>query len=412
MSLSNQIITLKILHTADWHLGKKLDFFSRLPEQVEVMEEICQIADDEAVDMVIVAGDLFDAFNPPTEAIDLLYKTLKRLTNNGQRPVIAIAGNHDSPSLIDAPDPLAREIGIIMIGYPNAEIRPFELEHFKINQTDKGFFEIQLKHLDYPVRVMHTAYANEQRLKEYLGEEKDLMLNQILADHWQETTSRYCDDKGVNLLATHLYMMKRGGELIEEPEGEKPIKIGNADLVYTEAIPPQVQYTALGHLHGYRNVGSQEKPVIYSSSPLAYSFSEAGQQKYVSIVEAEPGVPVSLKKISLKKGKQLARKTFDDIQKAVDWLSENRDTLVELTIESDHFMTATARKRLYETHKGIIHLIPKVKMAGDDEHQYKKINLSDDIRSLFKDYFKSKNEGQEPNEEIMGLFDEILKESL
>lgn len=403
---------MKILHTADWHLGKRLDFFSRLPEQVEVMEEICQIADEEAVDMVIVAGDLYDAFNPPTEAIDLLYKTLTRLTNHGRRPVIAIAGNHDSPGLIDAPDPLAREIGIIMIGYPNAEIRPFDLKHFKVTQSDKGFFEIQMKHLGYPVRVMHTAYANEQRLKEYLGEEKDLMLNQILADHWKETAEKYCDDSGVNLLTAHLYMMKRGGEMPDEPEGEKPIKIGNADLVYTEAIPPQIQYTALGHLHGHRSVGGQEKPVIYSSSPLAYSFSEAGQQKYVSVVEAEPGKSITLKKVSLTKGRQLARKTFDDIQKAVDWLSDNRETLVELTIVSDSFMTASDRRKLNEVHKGIIHLIPRVKMAGNDERHHKEINLSDDIRSLFKDYFKSKNEGQEPNEEIMELFNEVLREKV
>lgn len=401
---------MKILHTADWHLGKKLDFFSRLPEQDEVMEEICQIAEAEKVDMVLVAGDLFDAFNPPTEAIDLLYKTLKRLTHNGQRPVIAIAGNHDSPGLIDAPDPLAREIGIIMIGYPNAVIRPFESEYFKISQTDQGFIEIQFSHLDYPVRLIHTAYANEQRLKEYLGEEKELKFNQILAENWQETAQKYCDIQGVNLMTAHLYMMKRGGEILEEPEGEKPIKIGNADMVYAEAVPSAIQYTALGHLHGFRNIGGSEKPVVYASSPLAYSFFEAGQQKYVAVVDVEPGKPVELKKIPLTQGKPLARKTFDNIQKAVDWLSENRDTLVELTIESDSFMTATDRKRLYETHKGIIRLIPRVKKTGDDENESKEINLSEDIRSLFRDYFKSKNEGQEPNEEIMNLFDEVLRE--
>ena len=79
---------MKILHTADWHLGKRLDSFSRLEEQKIVLDEICIIADEQAVDAVIVAGDLFDAFNPPVEAIELLYKTLKRLTNNGKRPAV------------------------------------------------------------------------------------------------------------------------------------------------------------------------------------------------------------------------------------------------------------------------------------------------------------------------------------
>ena len=101
---------MKILHTSDWHLGKRLEEFSRLEEQKAVMQEICEIAEREQADAVIVAGDLFDTFNPPTEAIDLLYKTLKRLTANGRRPVIAIAGNHDSPDRIEAPDPLARDL--------------------------------------------------------------------------------------------------------------------------------------------------------------------------------------------------------------------------------------------------------------------------------------------------------------
>lgn len=72
---------MRILHTADWHLGKRLEDFSRLDEQFVVMNEICEIADREHVDIVLVSGDLFDTFNPPTEAVDLFYKTLKRLSN-------------------------------------------------------------------------------------------------------------------------------------------------------------------------------------------------------------------------------------------------------------------------------------------------------------------------------------------
>src|SRR5690606_37531581 len=135
---------MKILHTADWHLGKRLDNFSRLEEQIEVMNEIISIADEQNVDLVLVAGDLFDAFHPSTEAIDLFYKTVKRLAKNGKRPVIAIAGNHDSPSFIDAPDPLARECGIILIGYPNQKVQEYALENFRITISEKGFLEIQL----------------------------------------------------------------------------------------------------------------------------------------------------------------------------------------------------------------------------------------------------------------------------
>lgn len=106
-----------------------------------------------------------------------------------------------------------------------------------------------------------------------------MLLNEVLAENWKTISDQFCDTSGVNLLTTHLYMNQRGKELIEEPEGEKPIKIGNADMIYSDAIPSQIQYTALGHIHGHKNIGTEEKPVIYSSSPLCYSFSEAGQKK-------------------------------------------------------------------------------------------------------------------------------------
>jgi len=401
---------MKILHTADWHLGKRLENFSRLEEQKLVMNELQEIADAENVDLILVAGDLFDNFNPSSEAVELFYKTLKQLSKNGERPVVAIAGNHDSPDRIDAPNPLAKECGIILIGYPNAEIPIFELEHFKITKTDEGFIELKLNQFDYPIRILHTAYANEIRLKEYLGEDnKELALNQILKDSWQNIAENYCDENGVNILLTHLFMMKKGMPKPEEPEGEKPIMIGNADLIYSEIIPERIQYSALGHLHNYQNIGTVEKPVVYSSSSLCYSFSEARQTKSVTIIEAEPNQNVTIKNIALTQGKSLFRKTFDEVEKALDWLKENSDSLVELTFESDSFLKAEDRKLLYQTHHGIIHLIPKLKNDIVDSTQTdKSINLNQDIQDLFKDYFKSRNQNQEPNEELMSIFKEII----
>ena len=399
---------MKILHTADWHLGKKLDGFSRLEEQILVMNEIVEIADEQQVDLVLIAGDLFDNFNPSVEAVELFYKTLKRLSNNGKRPVVAISGNHDSPSLIDAPDPLARECGIILIGYPNAKIQEFELNDFKISKSVEGMIELKLNSFDFPIRIIHTPYANEIRLKQYFGENKEEALNEVLATNWKNIANEFCNENGVNLLMAHLYMNQKGTEILEEPEGEKPIKIGNADMIFSEAIPSQIQYTALGHLHGFRNIGTEEKPVVYSSSPLCYSFSEAGQTKYISIIEAEPNQTVSYNQIELKHGKPLIRKTFDDVNLAVEWLSENQNALVELTLESDSFLKADERKLIYQTHNGIIHLIPKVKNQEIETVEYKFADQTKDMKELFADYFKSKNGNQEPNDEIKDLFNEIL----
>jgi exonuclease SbcD len=163
---------MKLLHTSDWHLGKRLDNFSRFDEQQAVMNEICEIAEREKVNAVIIAGDLFDTYNPPVEAVDLFYKTLKRLSDEGKRAVICIAGNHDSPERIEAPDPLARECGIIFAGLPETEVSPFELKNgMKVKKSDKGFLEAEVPGCSTLLRILLTPYVSEQRLKKYLGNE-------------------------------------------------------------------------------------------------------------------------------------------------------------------------------------------------------------------------------------------------
>jgi exonuclease SbcD len=399
--------SMRILHTADWHLGKRLDYYSRLEEQKAALGEICQIADEKEADLVIIAGDLFDTYNPPNEATEHLYKTLKKLAKNGKVPVVAIAGNHDSPDRVNVADVLARENGIIFIGHPTDKVPHFEIENgFKLQKSEPGFIELNLPNGKFPARILHTAFANERRLKEYFGEDKQQPLQESLSKKWKKLADTYCDEDGVNILATHLYMMKHGEELSEEPDGEKPLHIGNADVVYSDAVPKQIQYTALGHLHRYQDVGA-DQPAIYSSSLLRYSFSEAGQQKYVSIVDAEPGEPVQADRVPLKSGKNLKKKTFHSTDEAVDWLSGNQDCLAELTLETDEFLKSEDRKRLYQAHDGIIYLIPKVKNTNSRLNSNDEINLDQNIQSLFRDYFKAKNDGQEPNDDLMSLFNEI-----
>jgi exonuclease SbcD len=365
------------------------------------------------VDAVLVAGDLFDTFNPPTEAVDLFYKTLKRLAAEGQRPVIAIAGNHDSPDRIEAPDPLARECGIIFAGYPNSVIAPFELESgLKVLQSDEGFLELQLPGRSVPLRILHTSYANEYRLKTFLGHENsEEELRAVLQEKWQKLAEQYCDEKGINILVSHLFMVKKGDELPEEPEDEKPIlHVGGAQAVYSENIPKQIQYTALGHLHRMHRVDSVPCLVYYGGSPLSYSFAEANQKKYVLIIDAVPGEAAKVQEVELTKGKRLLRKRAEGLDEALQWLGENQDALVELTLVTETFLTAMERRKLNAAHPGIIAIIPEVTDAESlVGSQQKQIDLSQSMEALFRDYFRHEK-GQEPNEDLMNLFTEILAE--
>ena len=404
---------MKILHTADWHLGKRLEKFSRLEEQREVLEEIIGLADEHQVDVVLIAGDLFDNFNPANEAVELFYKTLKRLSNNGRRAVIAIAGNHDSPERIGAPDPLGRECGIFFSGFPHSVISPCQLDSgVCISKSEPGFIELNIPGHSFPLRIIHTPYANEYRLKSFLGvQDEEQNLRDLLQAHWRKLADQYCDDQGVNLLLSHLYLMKKGAEAPEEPDDEKPIlHVGGAQAIYSENIPPQIQYVALGHLHRHQQVDNQPCPIVYSSSPLSYSFSEAGQTKYVILVNAAPGQKVSYDKLSLQSGKPLIRKKFDHIDTAVDWLSNHQDALVELTLESDDYLRAEDRKRVFQSHPGIVSIIPVVKNAHFAETEKADLDITGHIEDLFISYFKHKH-GASPNENILELFKEIRAEN-
>lgn len=403
---------MKILHTADWHLGKRLESYSRLEEQKLVLAEICQIADQHEVDVVLIAGDLFDTFNPSTEAVDLFYKTLKKLSNGGKRPIIAIAGNHDSPERIEAPDPLARECGIFFAGFPDSQLTDCELETgVKLNSKAPGMVELSLPQYKYPLRLLLTPYANEQRLRTcFDSPDKEQELRDLLSNHWKELADAYCDDAGINLLMAHLFFAEEGKTMEKEPDDERSVlHVGGAQAIYTSGIPEQIQYTALGHLHRYIRMGKKEKPVIYSSSPLAYSFSEADQDKFVVLIDAEPGQDVKYEKVKLEKGRRLLRKRFEDVTSCVDWLKENPDTLLELTIITDEFLTGIERKQLYDAHDGIVTIIPEVRSLQEQESESKDIDPGGDIHELFKSYFKSKN-GQEPNDEILELLKEVLAE--
>jgi exonuclease SbcD len=273
-----------------------------------------------------------------------------------------------------------------------------------------GFAELKLPNIVYPLRLLLTPYANEITLRKYLGkEDKENELRQLLQQSWQSLADTYCDREGVNILMAHLYFMQKDGVPPEEPDDEKPIlHMGGAQAIYTDLIPAQIQYTALGHLHRHQLISEKPCPVVYSSSPLAYSFSEADQQKYVVLIEAEPGQAVQVNPVPLYQGRTLLRKRFTAVEEAVQWLSQHPDTYVELTLVSDTYIESKVKKVLYETHDGIVSIIPEItgEQHKEDRGQ-SKMDLNKNIREIFKDYIHQKK-GQQPNEELMALFNEIL----
>jgi exonuclease SbcD len=404
---------MKILHSADWHLGKKLSHFSRMEEQQAVMAEIVEIAREEQVDAVLIAGDLYDQINPPVEASELLYQTLYKLSDQGRRAVVAIAGNHDSPDRVEAPDPLARACGILLMGYPDSRPAPFQLDTgLALLRSDAGFAELRLPSGEQ-LRILATAYANEIRLRRFLGtEDSHQALREALRSHWQSLADRYCDEVGVNVLMAHLLFAEHAGQEVEEPEDEKPIlTLGGASAILSSDLPAgNLHYAALGHLHRFQSLGGAPFPALYSSSPLAYSMSEADQEKYVVIIEAEAGKPASWRKRPLHSGKRLLRKSFRQMDSLIAWLQQHPDAWVEVSLRQESYLSAEDQKRIYDSHPGVVAIIPQIESAEGAAIARPEIDLSQNIEQLFADYFRFRL-GQAPHENLMSLFREILAEN-
>jgi exonuclease SbcD len=399
---------MKILHTADWHLGKKLDRFSRMEEQSAVLDELCELADEHGVDAVLIAGDLFDTYNPSAEAVELFYRTLKRLAAQGRRAVVAIAGNHDSPDRIIAPDPLARECGIIFSGYPSSMPQPFALEGgIELLRSAPGFIELQLPSCSYPLRLLMTPYANEYRLKELLGHEQhEAALAQRLAAYWTQHVEHWCDGLGVNMLLAHLFFGEQGSDGAMELDDEKPILyIGGAQALHPDTVPQGIQYGALGHLHRCHRVGSGV-PLHYSGSLLGYSFAETAQQKCVVLVNAQPNQPVAVQPLPLQSARKLLRFATDSVEGAVQWLEQNPEAYVELTLVLDKYLAADERARLHGAHERLVAIIPEMSVGDGAGTNVPPIDLNLGMEELFGRYFFSRF-GQQPSAQHLSLFREV-----
>ncbi|NLV35072.1 MAG: exonuclease subunit SbcD, partial [Clostridiaceae bacterium] len=112
---------MRILHTSDWHLGRNLEQISRIDEQRQFIDFLSETAQEQEIDLVLVAGDIYDTYNPSAAAEELFYDAIDRLNDGGKRAVLVIAGNHDNPERLCAASPLASRRGIILLGYPSSD---------------------------------------------------------------------------------------------------------------------------------------------------------------------------------------------------------------------------------------------------------------------------------------------------
>jgi DNA repair protein SbcD/Mre11 len=400
---------LRLIHTSDWHLGKNLGNFSRLDEQESFLQEFLEICESKDPHLVLIAGDIFDTFNPPIKAQEIFYKYIKQISKNGERAVLVIAGNHDSPDRISAPYPLSMETGVILTGYPESELGDFSLPSgLKIRSIEKGILELVISGVSFPVYVLLTPYANESRLHEFLRPEDERRMAEILEYYW-ELKSKDIPPGGINILVSHLFAMQRNGEKPEESEDEKSIvSVGGAEIVFADQFPENFHYIALGHLHRYQIISQNPCPIVYSGSPLPYSIKEAEQKKFIVYAELGINQEIKLEPIFVKSGKALYRKRFQNSNQALEWLHANPDCYVEIILEAEEFLNSAEHRAIREAHNGIVQIIPDIKKSSVQTKWKERINLDQSMEELFSEYFAHKM-GVKANDEMIKEFQDILK---
>lgn len=392
---------MRILHTSDWHLGKTLEGVSRFQEQEQFLEELIEIADREAADIILIAGDVFDSPNPSAPAETLFYQTLKRLAKN-ERAIIVIAGNHDNPERLMAAAPLAKEHGVILLGMPKTVASDGIYNGFEVTEAGAGYIKLAFRNEN--VVVLSLPYPSEKRLNEILPAQDDENLSQKayserIGEIFAHLSKQYADDT-INLAVSHLYV--NGGL---ETDSERRIQLGGGLAVDAAKLPP-AQYVALGHLHRPQKVSGASVPAYYSGSPLQYSRSELGYSKSVFMIEVKPGQNAQVKEILLHNYKPIEVWECDSIEAALEKCRQEQSgsSWVYIDIKTERVLTQAEIKEMKSLRQDIVQIRPI--FSNSDASPLPKPS---DFRTLnpeelFRSFYRFYQQGAEPPIEMMELF--------
>jgi DNA repair protein SbcD/Mre11 len=280
---------VKFLHTADWHVGKVLKGRDRLDEQRAVLAEIAAVAEQNQVDAVLIAGDVYDAAAPSAQAQNLVVKTLLRLRRTGAE-VIVIAGNHDHGGTFEAYRPLMAEVGITLVGQTRLPDQGGVVRFRARSGEDVQVATLPFLTQRYAVRAAEiVSQTPSENVRAY-----DEMVRQVVS----ALTAGFGADT-VNVLMAHLTCI--GGTF---GGGERSAQSIFEYSVPAAIFPVSTHYVALGHLHRRQSIPAA-CPVNYSGSPIAIDFGEQANTSVVCLVEASPSVPARVTDIPIAAGRRL-----------------------------------------------------------------------------------------------------------
>ncbi len=318
---------MRLLHTSDWHLGRTLHGVDLLDAQAAALDHIVEVTRTSGVDAVLVAGDVFDRAIPPVEAVRLLEETMCRLAQYAT--VVVTSGNHDSA---------------VRLGYGS---KLFPAGIHVVTELDSVGTPVELADEHGPVLVYPLPYLDPDGCRVRLGGD-DAPLersHQAVCAAAMRRVSADLGERGLFAASARTVVMGHafvvGGVPLETSESERDIRVGGVDSV-PSAVFDGVDYVALGHLHGPQEprAGNHDEPINtrlrYSGSPLRYSFSEATQDKSVSLVELGPDGTTHVETVDVPQPRPMARVsgTMDDLLSGRS-LRKHEKSWLQITVTDD-----------------------------------------------------------------------------
>ena len=377
---------MKIFHTADWHLGKLVQGVSMIEDQAYVLYQFLQEIDKEKPDVVVIAGDLYDRSVPPTEAVSLLDNIFSEIAIKREIPVVAIAGNHDSPGRIHFGSQFMDVKGLHIIGNLSKELKPVVL--------NDEFGEVHFHLIPY-TDPSHVRYIYGD---DTVKTQQDAMAK--ILEHVVESL----DPSARHVLVGHAFVTKDGVKEENNTDAERPLSIGGSECIDAKLFEP-FHYTALGHLHQAHFV-DQEK-IRYSGSPLKYSISEETHKKGYLIIDlaADGSIEVTKKPLVPKRELRTVEKSMDEILKS----PKSEDYVFVKLLDDTPIISPMEKIRsVYPNAMHVERVI--LKDYSNVEQEIESRQKMDDM-TLFKSFYKEIL-GKSADEQTIELFQEVLQEEL
>ena len=269
---------MKLIHTSDWHIGRALYNRKRYDEFEAFLNWLADTVERENIDVLLVAGDVFDNTTPSNRAQELYYRFLCRVAASAHRHVVIIAGNHDSPSFLDAPRQLLKFLNVHVVGCISSD----QSDELIVISDSEGEAQLMVCAIPYlRDRDIRTAEEGESI------EDKERKIIEGIRTHYRlvcdaaERKQAELKNKVPIVAMGHLFAA--GGRTVDG-DGVRELYIGTLAQVKADVFPECIDYLALGHLHVPQTVGGSDV-IRYSGSPLPIGFSEAEKQKSVVVVE-------------------------------------------------------------------------------------------------------------------------------